>query len=483
MYAEKMLLSEYITEIENRGLSASQKENVEKVVTLSEKFHRDAGIEAGQRRVDERTVVIESGHQPNFLPHAGTWKKAFLGDYLSKKIEGAIFLFGFADQNLSTAQILSQSRVPAATKTGSLSIGFKIPEKERWKTFDSISKPAPEEFEEEIARLKGHYPEGLGEMEALMRKSYERAKNLADMNSFIYANLCSAWGLSAHFFRYSDVQKAALFPEGYEKLLSLLPRYNSIYNRVLAEEKIEDMRPLDMDSAPFWLHCPCGGKVQMRLAGGVLFGKCTCGKEHEFAVEQAARHIHEMSPAAVSRNIVFAQGLGTSVFLSGAGGGLRYGRISDAISKEMGLALPATIAWKGRDYYLGKTHKAVLKDLARNAGIDSFVDMEAVRARIEGRKKELAEAIKSSQDKKELQKYQGQAKTLEVQLAMAEEVFSLVPSFLDELVSLGSPVVLQAWERMLAGAHVENADDAYLISRDTVFDAEADKTYAVLAGL
>ena len=26
----------------------------------------------------DKTIVLESGHQPNFLPHAGTWKKAFL---------------------------------------------------------------------------------------------------------------------------------------------------------------------------------------------------------------------------------------------------------------------------------------------------------------------------------------------------------------------------------------------------------------------
>ena len=476
--------TEYVRNIRNQRLKSDQRENVERILKVSEGFHSDAGIGFSGREIDSRTIVIESGHQPNFFPHAGTWKKAFLGDYLSKKIPGSIFLFGFADQNLSTAQVLSQSRVPAATRNGSLSIGFKIPDKEKWKTFDSIEKPVPEDFEKEISKLKGHYPKGFEEMEALLRESYERADNLADMNSFIYANLCARWGLSAYFFRYSDVQDAGLFAKEYARLLSDSRRYNSIYANVIEKEGISDMRPLPPDSAPFWLHCSCGGNVQMRLHSGMLSGECAiCKEKVEFPAERLGDYVSHLSPAAVSRNIIFAEGLGSSIFISGAGGGLSYGKISDAISKELHYVLPSTLAWKGRDYYLGKTHRAVLKDLARNLGVDSFDSKENVHARFEERKRELTEAMASSQDRKMRQKYGGQLKMLEVQLGIAKEVFSLLPSFIDELIYVGFPAVLEAWEKTIAGAQVEREGAAYVMKADTVFDAGADKAYKALADL
>ncbi|MGA7628711.1 MAG: hypothetical protein WCA60_09480, partial [Methanoregula sp.] len=54
-------------------------------------------------KITSDTVILESGHQPNFLPHCGTWKKAFLLDRIYRKLQEkgipAIAFFGLADQN------------------------------------------------------------------------------------------------------------------------------------------------------------------------------------------------------------------------------------------------------------------------------------------------------------------------------------------------------------------------------------------------
>lgn len=480
-----MFLEEFCSRAGKRIPSAEQQSNLEKVIEISRRFGEAAGIEGPDKEAGPGSFVVESGHQPNYLPHAGTWKKAFLGSRIAKRIEGAVFLFGFADQNVSTAKILSTSRLPAATRTGALPIGFKIPEKDRWKTFDSLPKPAPEAFEKELEKISAHYGGNIHGIEEEMRESYARAKNLADYNSFLFARMLALkFGVSAYFFRYSDAQKEKLFSPEWSRILSDLPRYNAFYNRVIGAEGIEDMHPVEPDVVPFWLHCPCGTKARMRLVQGKLSGNCpACKTMHGFPLERLPEYLPQMSPAAVSRNMVYAEGLGTSIYVSGAGGGLRYGKVSDALSRELGFNPPATIAWTGRDYYLGPVHETFLRDLARNAGTGAFADKEALDAALRKRRADLAEGIGSSRDRKDAQKYEGQKKTLEQMLASAKEMFSQTHSFLDEYVSIGPENIIASWDEAIASAEVRKAGDAGIMRTDQAYSRDAKQTIMNLSGV
>jgi hypothetical protein len=478
-----MQLIEYLEGIAPKKLGEGRLANLSQIITLSQRFHADAGIAFNRPQIDSKTFVIESGHQPNYMPHPGTWKKAFFGAKLSEILPGSVFLFGLADQNLSTAKVLSQNHLPAATKTGSIPIGFKIPEKDRWKTFDSIPKPSAEDFEKELVKIKGHYGGDIANLEDAMRESYARAKNLADYNSFLFAKVSSELsGDNIYFFRYSDVQGAGLFAKEWKKIVSILPKYNTAYNRIVAQEKIDDMHPVEEDAAPFWLHCRCGTKAAMLLSGGVLSGNCpSCKTVRLFPADELAKHLPEMSPAAVSRNIIYAEGLGTSIYLSGAGGGLRYGAISDALSKELGFDLPKTFAWAGKEYCLGRVHRAFLRDLARNIGTDAFADRSALSCAIELRRADLEDAIRSSTDKNILQKYEGRKKTIDLMLATAKEMFSLTPSFLDELVSVGNDAIRDAWSDALSSADVINKGGAGVIMSDQTYSEDSDRVFRILS--
>jgi len=100
-----------------------QMENLRKIKKISDKFHKDADISVVDYCIDfnnisEGIMIFESGHQPNYFPYPGTWKKAFLLDFFHKKIENSIALFGFADYNLCTAPILYSN------KNGNITIGI-----------------------------------------------------------------------------------------------------------------------------------------------------------------------------------------------------------------------------------------------------------------------------------------------------------------------------------------------------------------------
>ena len=482
-----MQLQDFLTCLHGHVLNPEQLKNIKGVIEISAKFHREAGIPVPEfHEIKPETVILESGHQPNFLPHSGTFKKPFLLDFFRKKLGDSLPLFGFADYNLSTASLLYMNRVPALTKAGSEKIGFKISGGDKWKSFNSIAKPSEQVFEKELEKIRHHYKD-LEEIETIMRESYERAGNLADLNSFIFSRICNVvWNLNIIFFRYSDLQKEKIFLPEWGKISSNLPIYNRVYNRMVKERNLENIPLVEENSFPFWFHCSCGGKVPLSVSSKTCSGKClSCQKNHEFSIDDLEKYFPDMSLQAVSRNLVFSEGLGSSLFISGAGGGLRYGLISNEISKELDFNLPLTLAWKSRDYYLGLTHRAAINELSRILEMtpDSLAGKEKLNTQIEMRKGEFLQGIKESGgDKKSLQRYQGQLINLGTQLGMSKAIFSFAPSLLDQFLSLGGERILDSWVKALEGLEIEKQEGIYLIQKDIIQDNNIREVYKNLEG-
>lgn len=497
-----MQLQEFLTCLHDHELNPWQLENINRVIKISGKFHKEAGIPIPEiSEIKSETLILESGHQPNFLPHSGTWKKPFLLDFFRKKLKNSLPLFGFADYNLSTAKILSQNRIPALTKTGSEKIGFKIPEKEKWKAFNAIEKPSEQEFEKEIEKIKKHYKgycqmakvhlseieSNLNEIGDLMQESYKKAKNLSDLNAFIFSKICNEiWNLNILFFRYSDIQRENIFISEWKKIISNLSLYNKIYNGMVKEKELKNIPLVEENSFPFWYHCSCGGKVPLFVSSKICTGKCpSCQEDHEFSIESIEEKLPRMSIQAVSRNLIFSEGLGTSLFISGSGGGLRYGQISNEISKELKFNLPITLAWKSQDYYLGIIHKVTINELTKILETDpeSLANKEKLNIKIKKKKEEFLQEIKESEkDKKSLQKYRGQLINLRTQLGIAKEIFSLTPSLLDQFISFGSEEILNFWNNTIENMNIEKHQGFYLIQKDIIQDNKTKKIYQNLRG-
>ena len=119
--------------------SDTENVNRKKILDISKTFHKKCGIPSVEK---SDSILVESGHQPNFLPHTGVWKKIFLMNKLSDNS-----IFGFADYNLSTASLLYQNKICDHTGEGYSKFGFKIKSKDRWMRFDKLQKPDKEDVE------------------------------------------------------------------------------------------------------------------------------------------------------------------------------------------------------------------------------------------------------------------------------------------------------------------------------------------------
>lgn len=462
----------------NRNLKKSQLSNLEAVFEAVKDFSKDAEVDFLCPPVDRETILLESGHQPNFLPHAGFWKKLFLLDLLRKKFEKqgkkAIALFGFADYNLSTSRLLTQNKLPALNKLGYEKVGFKIDNV--WKRFDCIQKPEETEWKKEIEKIANHYKKystsqntklNLTELIKILEESYRYAKNFPDLNAFFISRVCNKlFNLGINFFRYSDLQRKRVFLEEWKNIILNIRKYNSIYNNTVNNLNI-DIPLCDSDSLPFWYHCSCGAKVNLLLNERHGTGKCRlCSKDHVIDIYQLEEKFEDMSPNGVSRNVIFSEGMGTHIFISGSGGSLVYGKISEAISKELGFCLPCTVSWKSGDYYIGHAHAAALLELGRICGIAEDITHENIDKIIKDKKNRLAAMAaeaKEKGEKEEVKKYEGQYKNMGTSIAIIKAIFNTTPSFIDILVCQGFKKTLERWEHalMYAGEKIIVKDVVY----------------------
>ncbi len=493
----RMKIDNFISNLANQVLNSKQLGNLAKLIQISKIFGEDAKIRFKDCYITDKLIVLESGHQPNFLPYPGVWKKVFLLDFIKDKLiengENAIALFGFGDQNLSTASLLYKNQIPALNKNGSEKIGFKIEGKDRWKCFNSIEKPSIENWQREISKVEQLYWESarrlnidfnvtkkrIDEILELMWKSYELAGNFADMNAYFFSKLCiEILGLDVLFFRYSDVQKEKIFLDEWRKVILNLKAYNNIYNDVIFEKKL-DIPQVQPNRFPFWYHCDCGGKIDLSIENSICSGTCpVCGREYKLEFDGEYRNLDKyfdrMSLSAVARNLVFSDGLGTALYISGAGGGLRYGLISNELSRKLGFHLPITLAWISKDYYLGIIQKKALLELTHTFELDiedvlnSSLNEKIHRYR-EALQQKILELESRQEGKKVIQNFIGKYINSATQAYIVKKTFSTVPSMLDLFVNIDSKSILEIWRDTVKNASVETEEGMYKMKGDVLY--------------
>ncbi|MFH1722883.1 MAG: hypothetical protein ABH950_09805 [Candidatus Altiarchaeota archaeon] len=520
---------EFETEIIGGGpeLTPECVKNIEVVQSLGKKFHKKAGTlspqidDALNRLPKELTKIIEVAHQPNFLPYLGIFRKAAISDYLVKRLsekkQEVLALFGFVDTDGCTNEFIGQNKIPASNLQGYKRIGFKIEKDDRRSHYDVISKPSEEAFGEQVKIISENYgsaeKEKVTAVEDLLWESYRQASTFAELNEYFISKLVNdVWGLGIVFFTYSDVQKQGLFADVWAKIIVEIKEFNKHYNDGL---KTAGFPPTDTEKYfPFWYHCGCGAKVALEIESFnplIVRGTCPlCENEANLEFDEEASQLNEyfpdMSVRAVTRNLVYGQGLGSAVYVSGSGGGLRYGILASEIAAKMDFTQPKTLAWKGQDLYIGVVHEAVLNDLFGTLGLskEQLPDSKDVATKIKDFKadsikeirrleegqckiqKQKAEIYKSglTNDKKEeiesLKKEESKLKG-EIQsqknryqpVEKALNVFSLTPSIIDLLVSHGlKSDINSTWNHALSKAAIKDDGWAYLIKEDVIHETE-----------
>ncbi|MDD1696933.1 MAG: hypothetical protein LUQ36_01070 [Methanoregula sp.] len=484
------------------GIRRDQQKNLDSLIRISNKFHTDANIEPGpENPVSEKLFVLESGHQPNFFPYPGVWKKVFLlhqiKEHLNDHGHDAIAVFGFLDQNLSTAKLLYENKIPAVNKQGKKKFGFKIKESEKWKQFNTLKKPSKDEWEQELNNLKDYYTQylpkenigsdisiqNIDSLTEIMETCYSRAENLADLNAFIFAGICQGlFDISVNFFRYSDVQQNQLFRDEWQKILDSLQDYIRIYNTTIREKEL-NLSHVSNGFFPFWYHCTCGVKVALTQDTMSDYkGTCpACKTEFSFTLNvddnHLAGHMKHMGLSAVARNVIVSEGLGTHLFVSGSGGGLQYGKVANEISRNLCLNIPLTLSWSSRDYYIGIIHRVALNDTLRffNLTYEDLIsgqfNEKITNYRI-SLKKEIETMKPSPENRKDLGKYSGLYQSSATQLTIARNMFSTIPSIIDLLINFPASFIIHQWNSALNCAEIEDSGEIVLIKKDILYHQE-----------
>jgi hypothetical protein len=474
------------------SLNVFQQENLKGLLAISRIFNSDAGIpNSDHSAIGPDSIVLESGHQPNFLPYSGVWKKAFLLDSIRKELtvcgKDAVAVFGFSDHILSTASYLSQNQILAYKKQGKENIGFKIPEQDRWRCFHYLSKPTEEQLHREIEKIKRCYSDNfryldtmqdalkhrMGDILELLSECYHLATSFADFNAFFFSRMCTdVYGFQLHFFRYSDVFEHGLLINESRKILSQPDVYSSQIEAAIAKTG-SISPPLAENAMPFWYHCDCGGKIHLSGTNpSDVGGTCpVCKKNHLISLgpnlDSLGNYYSRMSPNAIARNMIFSEGFGTTLFISGTGGGLKYGQVADAVSIEMGFHRPLTIAWRSADMYLGAVHNRAIQELIKifRLKITDLLESrinEKIRDCRGALERKLNEMEVTSQDKKATQKLRGKYLNSLVQAETVRNVFSETPSLLDILMTFDSTLISEKWRDTLL--KVDIRPDGYWLS-------------------
>jgi hypothetical protein len=493
-------INKFISDVRKyHNLTERQQKNVKEINKISKIFSSRARINIPIfDDLSSDSVIIETGHQPNFLPYSGMWKKAFLIGRIQKKLTesdvNTCAYFGFADQNLSTAKILSKNLIPFWNKKGNESIGFRIEEEDRFKPFCKIEKPSRNQWEKEMNRIAGFYLANTNKFSNdrsqekltidtiinILWECYEASRTFSELNSTIFAKICyEILGFdNILFFSFSDVTREKIFIDECKQIILRYNEYNQIFNRTIANKNL-GLRTITPNRIPFWFHCECGGKLDLNVHNsGEWVGLCPlCRKEHTLNVgtnlELLDTFYSRMDFTAVARNIVFAMGMGSSLFLSGSGGALSYGIISDEISKELSFYRPRTLSWRSRDYYFGIFHKLAIQELIKIFNI-SFSEIsdgsfsKEIASLISDAELKIIDAKKKSDNEKNLKRLENTKNNLvNVSLSTAH-LFQIQPSFIDLLTSADASTIINKWNTAVEEGTVEFDDVGYKIRKDVI---------------
>ena len=485
------------------SLTGAQIENVSRLKDLADRSTPGLGLTVTESaRIIPETIVLESGHQPNFLPHCGTWKKAFMLDRICRRIRETgvpvIAFFGFADQNQSTARLLTRNFLPDLSKTGSKVIGFRIKEPDTERGFRFQEKPSMDSWKEKMDLLHRHYqnmiaradPEGtigprLSVLREILEVSYANAENFADLNARVFAKVSrDIFGLDLNFFRYSDLFAGDMFLEESRSLLQKFTEFNIIYNRSIREHCLGIPSALEGE-LPFWYHCACGRKLGIQvsesLTGELLCPDCSRKYFLDFGnnFESLEDHYRNMDFKAVTRELVVPEALGDSLFIAGLGGSLEYGKISDEIAGTLALHRPLIASWQSKDYYLGIAHAIALSDMIKTfsldpADLESHVCFEKADVMIKTLNDDINHCLAESIDQKNKDVFtlKRRLNSFETLLSSARGIFSLRPSAFDVFANCRAENLPVLWDAALGRSSIVREGDRYTFNSDICYPPE-----------
>lgn len=453
-------------EIDNPTLA-----NREKIAEVSEKFHRHADTltpwvkQSLELLTNKDTVVIESAHQPSLFPYSGTLIKPVLAHVIAETLRKqglqVVELFGLLDTDDINTGWHRRTHMPDMnSKGGILVIRKEVVSKKL--TFNAVQVPDLKEITEwkdtlvnwvrqnkkAINRIAGEelidkskeniFFERIKDIFKLWIDIQARADSYGSFNSLFLTQLVNNhWDYPTIFIPYSS--SIAVFENKIETLLENGNGYVESYNnhRKSIKKYISiNFTEIGQDYVPFWYVCNCGVKVRLFKGNGTLKGKCeNCGMNIVLDIKKIEDYVGKLSPQAVSRHLIFFEGLKPAVYVSGWGA-MPFTLVARGIAGDFNLHFPPVIPFRIKEQYGGIGQLRPLLEL-KQKGL-SPLEIENGIERLEIKANQLSEEERRK-EYKEVKKELRDLNAIKTALAC-------YPSILDYWINIGIKKTRDRWE-------------------------------------
>lgn len=390
-----------------RKITEKAIENRERFADKARKFHEEAGTLTNLVRENieylkkgEDCFFLLSAHQPNLMPYSGMVRKLTLMEAVTRRLKtihsipSTINLHSISDQAfpdrwVKTAQLPNVLRregyidinnpeikkKPHNRLTGYGKYGIRI---------DSIPKPSSETMSMWREKIESWVHNNLKATKKLARKygcqvldehcemlfknardfldilneSYKRAKNYADFNAFILSKIVNdSFGYGTLFVRYSESKDIVK-----DEVSSLSLNYKKYFTALKEAKWRTRATIIDMQLAPFWYHCRCGGMVNLLVhnskSTSYCEGKCTnCEKSYRFDISfitsEKINFFSHVSLRSIPFLLIYSEGLRPDLYVGGVGGMKDYYPEAKIVADRLEIEWPVIGIWNPQDYYAG----------------------------------------------------------------------------------------------------------------------------------
>lgn len=455
-------------EIDNPTLA-----NRKKIAEVSEKFHRHAdtltpGVKQSLELLTNKEVVlIESAHQPSLFPYSGTMIKPVLAHVIAESLRKqglqVVELFGLLDTDDINTGWHRRTHLPDMNSKGGILVIRKDVASKKL-TFNAVQAPELKEITEwkdtlvnwvrqnkkAINRIAGEelidkskenlFFERIKDIFNLWIDIQARADSYGSFNTFFLTQLVNNnWDYPTLFIPYSS--SIAVFENEIEALVETGNMYAESYNnhRTSIKKHITiNFTEIARDSVPFWYVCNCGVKVRLFEEKGTLKGKCeNCGM-NILDIKKISVYVDRLSPQAVSRHLIFFEGLKPAVYVSGWGA-MPFTLVARGIAGDFDLHFPPVIPFRIKEHYEGIGQLRPLLEL-KQKGL-SPLTIENWIERLEIKANKLSEEERRKE-------YKGLKKELR-DLNAIKNALACYPSILDYWINLGIKKTRDRWEEFV----------------------------------
>lgn len=448
------------------------------IAKISEEFHKNAntltdGVRQSLELLSDRdTIIIESAHQPSLFPYSGTMIKPVLVHLIAENLrsEGlsVVEVFDLLDTDDTKTGWHRRTELPDIdSKDGILVIRKDTPSKKL--IFNLTPAPTLEEIIKwkdllinwikqnrkavnKIARLiqddsiidsgeESFFFEQIKEIFNLLKDIQVRADSYGTFNSFFLTQIVNNnWDYPTVFVPYSS--SIHVFEKEAKKLIENNKEYIVSHNkqRKIIEQYVDiNFNEISPDNFPFWYICKCGIKIRLAINNGTINGECEdCGEKIIFNINKIRDHSAKFSPQAISRHLIFFEGLRPTIYVSGWGA-MPFTLVAKGIADDLDFYFPSIIPFRMNQQHSGIGKLRALLEIKHRSISNSKIEDEI--AHLEMKSKTLKEGKNFAEYKRIIKEKND--------LIAIKNAFNCYPSILDYWINFGIKEIKNEWEEFI----------------------------------